>query len=86
MSTIASPTPGPPQVFSTADGSIQGLIDGINTVFTTGVYLKQAFVWKNGRAQTNGADVSVVGAYLVFLPGAVPLQGDIITMAGYVGP
>ena len=84
--TISSPIPAPPQKFTTADGSITGVMDGINNTFTTGVVLKQAFVFRNGVWQTSGVDMWLSGAYIVFLAGAEPVAGDIITAYGYVGP
>ena len=87
MSTsVIAPIPPRPQSFSSEDGSIQGVMDGINTVFSTGVYLKQADIFLNGLVQTYGINVWLSGQFIIFLPGCVPQAGDRILASGYVGP
>jgi hypothetical protein len=82
---VSSPKEPPAQMFSTANGSLQGVMDGVNTLFTMGVTLKRGRVWRNGVLQTHGTDVAVVGQAVVFLPGAEPQPGDIITVFGNPG-
>jgi len=84
LPTLTTPTTLP-QYFSTADGSLQGALDGVNTVFTTGVVLKQAMVHRNGLGLTYGVDYGAVGAFIVFPPDGVPQPGDTIEVEGFPG-
>lgn len=63
--------------------TIFGACDGINNLFTWGVSLKQARVFRNGLYQTKNVDFAAGALALVFLPGAIPQPGDIITMSGW---
>ncbi len=83
--TISSPLQPPPQKFSTATTppTIFGVIDGINPVLTWAVTIQCGSVWRNGILQTLNIDVAVGQTAMVFLPGAIPQPGDIVTMLGF---
>lgn len=81
--TISSPLQPPPQQLSSADGTIQGGIDGRSAVFYWQVYFPQIQLWRNGVLQTNGVDYCAGPTSLKFLPGAIPVPGDILTLLGY---
>jgi hypothetical protein len=73
----------PPQQFSTNDGTIQGVVDGVNTIFTVGVYLHRAQVTVNGVVQTQNWDFAFGGTALIFMPISVPAAGSVITVQGW---
>ena len=88
--TISAPPSPPPQVFTTANGTLQGAIDGVNKLYTTGVVLKQAQVYRNGQRLTLNVDVMIGGQAVQILadnqilqPGPPP---DILTVLGYPSP
>ena len=74
-----------PIQFTTANGTIVGLIDGTNTVFTliTGgvTYLS---VYRNGDLQTFGVDYTAVNNQITFTAANVPQPGDLITAEAFV--
>lgn len=86
----------PPQTFSSADGTIQGAMDGINNLFTIGVMVQRARVWRNGILQTQSIDVNIGVNSFQFLdtqPGtsqvphpSYPQAGDILRLDGWVLP
>ena len=82
--TISSPFAPPPQIFSTADGTLQGLVNGINASFTVGCLLRQAFVWRNGILMTNGLDIALGGQSIEFLGSQIPQVGDVIRVEGWI--
>ena len=67
---------------TTADGSIQGVLDGVNKLFTTGIVLKTADVYRNGQKLAANYDVATGGQAIQFLLLA-PQPGDIITAIAY---
>lgn len=79
ISTINAPIVPPPQQYSSANGSVQGAIDGVNAVFTLGVVVPRAMIFRNGVAMTLNTDCTHSGQTIVFLPGQIPQPGDIIT-------
>jgi hypothetical protein len=88
--TISNPISPPPQVFTTANGTLQGLIDGVNALYTAGVVLKQATAFRNGQELTLNFDVCIGGQAVQILrpeqilqPGPPP---DILTVLGYPAP
>jgi len=68
----------PPQQYSSVNGTIQGTIDGKNTVFTL-PRLQAALVFRNGQLMTFTVDCVYTNGIIVFLPGQVPVPGDVIT-------
>ena len=88
--TISAPISPPPQQFTTADGSLQGAIDGVNVLYTTGVVLKQAKVFRNGQELTLNYDVCIGGQAIQILQPSQILQPgpppDILTVLGYPAP
>lgn len=80
--TISAPISPPPMQLTTADGSIQGLLDGINRTFTTGIALKTADVYLNGQKLAANYDVATGGQAIQFLVLA-PQPGDIVTAIAY---
>lgn len=72
-----------PQQFSTSDGSIQGIIDGLNANFSMGVVLHKAEVFRNGQELTLNVDCTASNRFLVFYGSHIPQPGDIITVLGY---
>lgn len=81
--TISTPLQPPPQQLSTADGTIQGVIDGVNSVLVWSVYLPRVDVFRNGICLTQGVDYGAGPTAVAFFPGAIPQPGDIITIKGY---
>ena len=78
--TISSPIVPPPQQFSSTNGSIQGAINGVNTVYTLGAMVKRAKIFRNGLLQTLNYDCVFSGQTIVFLSINLPPQtGDVIT-------
>lgn len=74
----------PPMQFTTANGSLQGAVDGVNDTFATSVNLSRMQVARNGVSQTLNVDVAAPwGQYVKFLPGSIPQQGDLITVSGW---
>lgn len=84
MSLISSPPAPPPQQFTTADGTIQGTIDGTNPTFTVGAYCRRVKVYKNGIIMSLNVDVAFGGTGLVFLNNQQPQPGDVVTMEGWI--
>lgn len=81
--TITSPLQPPPQQLSTANGTIQGNIDGLNRVLTFSVWFPYLQVFRNGVLLTCGVDYGAGQTAIAFLPGAIPVPGDIVTILGY---
>lgn len=73
-----------PQQFTTADGTLQGSVNGTNQFFTTGVVLVRRRVFWNGVAMTEGVDCVTGPRSVSFLGTQIPQAGDIITVQGYV--
>lgn len=63
--------------------TIMGACDGRNNLFTWGITLQRALVFRNGILQTLNVDVVNGPTAMVFLPGAIPQPGDILTILGY---
>lgn len=83
QTTISAPLQSPPQQLTSANGTIQGNIDGVNPLFQWQIYFPLIQVWRNGVRQTQGVDYGAGTTALTFLPGAVPQPGDIITLEGF---
>lgn len=81
---VSSPPAPPPQQFSSADGTVQGAMDGLNSVFTLSVRLRRMRVFRNGILMTLGLDCVTGLSSIVFLAGQIPQPGDIVTVSGYV--
>jgi hypothetical protein len=74
----------PPQTFSTFNGTIQGVLDGTNTMFSTGVVLRRAQIWWNGVLMTLESDCTFGSRSLLFLGTQIPQAGDVLTIQGWV--
>ncbi len=72
-----------PIQYSTSNGSIAGVIDGVNAIFTIQVGTVSYSVFKNGVYQTIGFDYTALGNQFTFVPGAEPVIGDIISANVY---
>lgn len=62
-----------------------GAIDGVNATFTLAASPTPAaglLLFRNGLAQKNGQDYSLVGNVITFLAGAIPVPGDTL-LASY---
>ena len=71
-------------VYSISTGpTIFGLLDGINNLFLVGAAMPRWQIWRNGILQTFNVDVVAGQTAFVFLPGAIPQPGDILTALGY---
>lgn len=90
---VSSPRSAPPMTFSSQTGTIFGAIDGLNGVYTVGMPLSRARVWRNGLAMTLNVDV-VAGANVVkFLDKGTPSEqiphpsypqpGDVLLIEGW---
>lgn len=66
--------------------TIQGTIDGTNSVFSVGPVLRRAQVWKNGLLMTLNVDCSGGNSsrYIVFLAGHIPQPGDKLLIYGWI--
>lgn len=83
QTTISAPLQPPPQQLTTANGTIQGSLDGVNSLFQWQIYFPLIQVYRNGVRLTNGVDYGAGSTAIAFLAGAVPVAGDIITIEGY---
>lgn len=94
---IVSSRPNPPPLnFSSADGTIQGLINGMNPIYTVGVQLQRTRVWRNGVFLSLNADVVAGGNVVRFLDKGIPTEqaphpnypqtGDIVLIQGWPLP
>ena len=84
--TISSPIPPPPQPFTNvgADPNVFGLLDGVNTVFTTGVVVQRMRVYLNGQLMALTLDCSCYGDTVVFAANRVPQPGDTLLFLGWL--
>jgi hypothetical protein len=80
---ISGPAASAPIQLSTTDGTIQGIVNGVNRVFTVQVYLHRAWVFRNGVRLTANVDYGFGGIGLVFTPRAIPQTGDTIKISGW---
>lgn len=83
--TTGGGAPNVPIQYSTALGTIVGVIDGVNAVFwlqAGGVMQMQ--VTRNGLTQTPGVDYNSVNNQITFLPGSIPQPGDTLTVEAYL--
>lgn len=73
-----------PVQFSSANGTIVGVIDGVNNVFwlTLGVQSFSLFV--NGARQTQNVDYVGLNNQITFSGGSVPQPGATLTAEGYL--
>lgn len=76
----------PPVTISSCDGTLLGKIDGVNTLYSFGVALQRARVWRNGIYQTLGVDVLAGITTIQFNPRQTPQFGDIILVHGWPLP
>ena len=88
---VSSPPEPPPSDFSTADGSLQGKLDGQNRTFTTGAMLSRTRVWLNGILMTLNVDVVASGNVVRFLqttpmPAMHGQPADIVKVQGWIQP
>ncbi len=83
--TISTPLQPPPQQLTSADGTIQGNIDGVNSVFQWQIAFPLIQLYRNGVRQTQGFDYGAGPTAVAFMPGAIPVPGDILTLEGYSG-
>ena len=81
---ISNVTPSLPQAFSTAAGTISGVMDGVNPTFTIGVVCRFARVYRNGQRMTPNVDACFSGNAVVFLGEQIPQAGDGLLIYGYV--
>ena len=72
-----------PMQFSSADGTIVGVIDGANAVFWLVVGVVKFDLYRNGQFLTPGVDYTFIGNQFTFLGPQVPAPGDILTASGY---
>ena len=70
--------------FTTKDGSLLGLVDGVNDTFNTSVNLSRMQVTVNGVTQTLNVDCAAPwGSFVKFAPGSIPQPGSIVTVKGW---
>lgn len=63
--------------------TILGATDSVNNLFTWGVSCKRIQMYRNGLLMAIGSDYSGGSTAAVFLPGAIPQPGDILTIFGW---
>lgn len=81
--TITAPPVPPPQQFTTKDGTLQGVVDGVNRTFTLSVFLHRARVYVNGVGQTLNVDCQCGPYCVIFMPQSTPAAGSIVTVEGW---
>lgn len=85
---LSDPIVPPPQQFAsdTTPATIYGVIDGTNAVFSTGVVLRRAQIWKNGKLMTLnvGCAFGAPTQYVLFLAGHIPQPGDTLLIYGWI--
>ena len=81
--TITSRLQPPPQELTSIDNTIQGVIDGQNSVFTWQIYFPLISLYRNGVYLTQGVDYGAGPTAVSFFPGAIPQIGDVLTLKGY---
>jgi hypothetical protein len=86
VSTLLYDLSNPGQKVNLFKGEIEGevvagIIDGINDTFTLGQMPKKGGekIYLNGARQTRGADYTINGVTVVFVPARVPQIGDRVT-------
>lgn len=72
-----------PQTFQSTDGTLQGVIDGTNPTFTTGVVFRRVQVFRNGLALTQNYDFAWGSNVVVFMGVQIPQPGDILKVVGW---
>ena len=72
-----------PIQFSTANGTIVPLPNGVNATFWLTLGVQWFSLFKNGVLQTNGTDYTNQNNQLTFLPASIPQNGDLLTAEGY---
>ena len=84
--TLSSPIPPPPQAFSNVGPAptIFGTLDGVNTVFHTGVVMQRARIYLNGQLMALNLDCSFYGTTVVFAANRVPQPGDVLLIEGWI--
>jgi hypothetical protein len=72
----------------TNDGSVVGVIDGTNTVFTLNIFgiVSQILVFRNGVGLTFLVDYTYISNVVTFMSGSAPQPGDILTFEVYLAP
>ena len=74
-----------PIQFSSANGTITGTIDGINTVFWLTIGgVKAMIVYRNGLAETTNVNYTSINNQITFLPGSIPQVSDVLTAEAYL--
>lgn len=63
--------------------TIFGVLDGVNNLFTWQVSMRQVQMFRNGVLMTHGLDYGSGNTAAVFMPGAIPQAGDILTLFGW---
>lgn len=63
--------------------TISGGVDGVNALFLIGASVARLQVFRNGLLQTINQDVVSGPTAIVFLPGAIPQPGDVITALAF---
>jgi hypothetical protein len=83
--TISTPLQPPGQQLTSAGANptIQGTIDGINSLFVVGIWFPQMEIWVNGLLQEINKDCVIGPTVIKFLPGSIPQPGSIITLNGF---
>jgi hypothetical protein len=76
--------PGTPVQFSSASGTITGVINGINDTFYLSYPVSTAVIYVQGVLQTQGVNCTFGANQIKFLPGSIPQPGSVITAEGWV--
>lgn len=83
--TVVGDPDGTNTVFGLAFGpTIFGVLDGVNAVFTTGVYMQRMRVYRNGQMLTLNIDCAAYGNSVVFFGDQIPRPGDLILILGWL--
>ncbi len=72
-----------PVQFTTADGTITPLPDGVNATFWLSLGVLSFSLYRNGLLQTLTTDYNASNNEIVFLPASIPASGDLISAVGY---
>lgn len=81
--TLNSPPQPPPQQLTSTQGTIFGVIDGINANFYWQVFFPLIQVFVNQGLQISGVDYGAGPTAITFFPASIPQPGSTITILGF---
>ncbi len=83
MGTTGGGNQSTPVQFSTGNGTITPMPDGVNLIFWLSLGVLSLSVYKNGILQTAGLDYVSLNNQVTFLPASIPQVGDLLTSEAF---